>query len=223
MTDNKQDTSDLPEEFLQFTKPTKKKVDAKPKVQANSNFIITINPNISYKKLTQDTKIQLGRQLLGLGNSMTQSMSTGQFLLPKGSKTRDPTSTFVPPKLISAQTKLEVGQEKGFVHIHSVVMFEGQCFVDLVALRDYSRQVMGRVCKVQVKAFNNTVAVMEAYINKGQGNPQVAQQAQGQPQQAQQPPQKPSQGIPVGIDKPAAMMPRHTVSTNRYQPLIERR
>lgn len=133
------------------------------KIADKSNFLITINPNISFKTLPDNaTKKAVAKKLLSAGKHIRAKLSNGIFCKPKGMRTPD----YKHPALIKYKKELEMGGKKGFIHMHIIASFDGVCHIDLSKLRDYVRGHFGRNVHLQVKYFQNTQTAMEAYIEK---------------------------------------------------------
>ena len=130
----------------------------------NSNFLITINPNISYRALDTDAKrIEIATKLKNISEFLKIKLSQGVLCKPKGvgSKTK-----WRPPALISFHSEIEQGQMKGFLHIHCLVKFNGTCHIDLANLNRLLKHAFNRAVHCQVKFYQDSSIALQAYLKK---------------------------------------------------------
>lgn len=132
---------------------------------ATSNFLITINPNVSYKNLTPETRMALAKRLRDVSVAFMQHLKAGRFIKGKGEKLTQK------PNAVNAQTRLEIGGTSGFLHTHNIVSFDGVCHIDLVEARKWLNKELasvtgGKSVHFNVASFTDTQKIMAAYISK---------------------------------------------------------
>lgn len=144
-----------------------KKRSAKEERKAGtSNFLITINPNRSYKKQSPEERQAVAARLRLVSKTFVEHLQKGHFIKGKGAKL-----TKV-PKTTKAESRLEIGSTSGFIHTHALVSFDGVCHIDLAEARKWLAQALEPILgdgkfHFNVKAFADTQAVIAAYIAKG--------------------------------------------------------
>ncbi len=164
----------IPDEFLNynpqgFTKANKKDGNYK-KSAAKSAFVITINPNISHRTLTDiNDRRRIFIQLTKLSNELEANFRAGRLLKEK------PKVSYVdgkPPTLDKYKCVPEIGKKNGFIHLQGVVSFNGTTMIDTDAAREMVRKSPNgfgatRECKVQFKWFSpSNEETMLKYIDK---------------------------------------------------------
>lgn len=164
----------VPDEFLNyndqgFTKVNKKSGSYK-KAAAKSAFIITINPNISHRTLTDiNDRRRIFIQLTKLSNELEANFRAGRLLKEK------PKVSYVngkPPTLEKYKCVPEIGKQNGFIHLQGVVSFNGTTMIDTDAAREMVRKSPNgfgdtRQCKVHFRWFSaNNEETMLKYIDK---------------------------------------------------------
>ncbi len=193
----------VPDEIANGTaEPEETKGDDGPKkpvsIAKHSNFIVTINPNISTKKTpTPDARRTLGARLLQLNDAIKTQFSQGLLLNQRGAKSAD----WVCPPLESYQPSLEISSKNGWIHSHATVTFNGEVHINLAALRSFIKEsYFPNGFHLDIKYYKDTAKIVNFYVNKMQGTtvqpaqPQPPQIQQAQQQQIQQPqPQQPQQ------------------------------
>lgn len=136
------------------------------KLAKKSNFILTINPNFSYKQLDSVFKKKgLARRLILLNQELETGFKNGNFLKKKGLA-----KNWIAPPVISYDYKLEKGHRNGFIHTHSVLRLDGTAHVDVSKLRNHIKTSVNgfkRPIHLDVRWFqSSTENIMDAYINK---------------------------------------------------------
>jgi len=164
----------IPDEFLTyndqgFTKVNKKDGSYK-KSAAKSAFVITINPNISHRTLTDiNDRKRIFIQLTKISNELEANFRAGRLLKEK------PKVSYVdgkPPTLDKYKCVPEIGKQNGFIHLQGVVSFNGTTMIDTDAAREMVRKSPNgfgntRECKIQFKWFSpSNEETMLKYIDK---------------------------------------------------------
>ena len=161
---------DIPDEILNFEpgKLTKKKPKDSSKYikeVKKSNFLISINPNISHRATpTPELRKQLALGIQAVANEINKRFSAGEWLKPM----KKTTTEWKAPPLESYKAKLEIGSQIGFLHVHILASFDGTCHVDLTQLREFLNGVFKRKVHVQAKFFQNAALALEKYVEKTQ-------------------------------------------------------
>ena len=171
---DRMDDIQIPDEFLNYNDQGFSKINKKSgnykKSAAKSGFVITINPNISHRTLTDiNDRKRIFIQLTKLSNELEANFKQGMLLKEK------PKVPFVngkPPPVDKFQCVPEIGKQNGFIHLQGVVVFNGTTYIDLEAVREMIRNSPNgfgatRECKVQFKWFasNNEQTLLD-YIKK---------------------------------------------------------
>lgn len=167
----------IPDEILNYDSTTFKKTNKKDgsykKAAAKSGFLITLNPNISHKKLdTQEKRKELFLKLKRLSDELNKEFREGRLLIPK------PNSPYVnnkPPPVEQYKLNIEIGKQIGFMHGQGYVIFGGTTYINLDAVRKFIKDspngFADRNIKIQFKWFAaNNEETMKKYIDKDYEN-----------------------------------------------------
>jgi len=131
----------LPEEIknANFDKTKQQQTIGKAKISTRrSNFILTLNPNISGKLIASDMqRRQLEYAKLMITNERIQrALQAGRFVVPADTVT----SEWKQPVLTHYETKVQVSDKRKWMHSHAVVRFGGTCKLELNGLRNFIRE-----------------------------------------------------------------------------------
>jgi hypothetical protein len=163
----------IPEDILNFSKGKSKKkvVDTEVKQARNaSNFLITVNPNVSINTLDTQGRKDVYRALLSAGEGMRAEIEKNNLVKPRGL----PRIGFQAPAIKKFESSVEIGSEKGFLHLHILISFDGECHIDLQPTINYFFQWLKRWREkpseiyVNVRYYTDLAAVMVAYLAKQQ-------------------------------------------------------
>jgi hypothetical protein len=186
----------IPDEILNYDatkfKKTNKKDGSYKKAAAKSGFLITLNPNISHKKLdTPEKRKELFLKLKRLSGDLEREFRAGRLLVPK------PNVPYVnnkPPTVESYKLNVEIGKQIGFMHGQGYCIFNGTTYINLEAVRKFIKDspngFSDRNIKVQFKWFAaHNEDTLKKYIDKDyEGTRTNTQEQEQQPQQTQQEP-----------------------------------
>lgn len=154
------DANTFPDEIKNFTQPNVKTREQKRKIP--SNFMITINSNISHSKLQDtNTRIYLSKKLASCCENIKHNLANGNLLYEHMDQPL--------AKLIMFKYSLEIGTKKGFLHAHAICSFNGWCQIKLPALKSLCNTIMSpdsNGCFTHVQAFKDNKAMIESYISK---------------------------------------------------------
>lgn len=110
---------------------------SKAKLRAKtSSFLITFNPNVSYKTIEHDIekRKELGQRLLKLSYEIEQAFRAGLMLKPKGGVAEE---GWRPPPVNEFKSELQLSQDLGYLHTHNIVKFLGVTHINNKALRNF--------------------------------------------------------------------------------------
>lgn len=164
-------TSRIPQHILtaQIDRGPKQKTIGRGKVSAKrSQFMLTINPNISSTLYDRDIekRIEISNKLLDLNDVLQTEMARGRFIIPMPkSRVSD---AWRPPQLTRYVTELQIGGSMGWLHSHSMIDFGGLCFVNVNEMRDFIRSMPNGFHKfnLRIKFIPDTKALAESYIER---------------------------------------------------------
>ena len=166
----------VPSAIMNFAGPTKLKTGGELKQQqkqVNSNFLITLNTNKGYKNLTTDQRVKLSESLhdcmTELGQKI-QDKSLFKCATLRGKSMGDCANVEVKKYEFS----IEIGNNKGHIHSHAVLMLDGVAQIDLTKANELVQESLasyyssGTKPHLQVKYFPSTEELVSAYIVKAQ-------------------------------------------------------
>jgi hypothetical protein len=170
---NNEAKSKAPSHILNFKGPgtvIADKQSVKDSAQS-SNFLITVNPNVSYKIAVSDQQ----------KTDLYQSLDKAMKRLGSGFQTRELLQPFpaVNQQAVSCNVKqydfhVEYGNKAGFMHSHAVLLLDGKCHVNLKKCRAMLDEEFaayhqaGEHVHLDIKAFKDQKAVIDAYLRKSQ-------------------------------------------------------
>ena len=160
--ENTIDSSLIPDQVLNFTPKQPKQYEKK--TSQTSNFIITINPNISYRSLQPDQVVNSTKALIAACKNLEINLSNGNLL-----KDFPSNSQYKMPKLTKFEFAIERGEQNGFVHAHIIAMFSSYTQLRLGVMKDFINSMMSKYskgCYVNVVNFKDTTATIQNYIKK---------------------------------------------------------
>lgn len=139
-------------------KKTKKRVG-----DQKSTFIITINPNVSYKTLkTKEDRIKYIERFEKIIN-VVKGLFKDKTLLKKfhnNNICEDPVETF--------EYAIEMGKKTGFIHAHILLSLKCPAHIDQTNLRDLVCAWRGdnKKCHINIRFIYNPLDAVNQYINK---------------------------------------------------------
>lgn len=157
----------VPESIVNGTAPA---VKIKPKktstsISKHSNFIVTINPNISEKQTdTPEARRELGGKLLKINAMIKERFQKCELLKKRGSSGDD----WKCPVLEDYKTQLEQSEDKGWIHSHALVSFAGEVHIDVNSARAMIKEMFPNGFHFDVKYFRDTKKIVEHYVGKQQ-------------------------------------------------------
>lgn len=165
--------SDVPDNILKFNGPGTVQVNKQSVSDAaqSSSFLITVNPNASYKIIvTEEQKANLYRALRAAMNRLGSGFQTKEVLKPFPS---------VNPQPVTANVKqyefnIENGNKAGFMHVHAILILDGKCHIDLKKAQTLldaelgSYHEPGQHVYLNIRSFKDQKSVIEAYLKKSQ-------------------------------------------------------
>lgn len=139
------------------------------KISRASNFILTVNPNISYRSLiiNEERKRVVLSGLQELGNELEYFFENGSNWNMVSIEKKD-------INLINYQYSIEQGKLKGFVHLHGLIQFDDRVIMDLPKLKKFVTSYLkqtgvvldNRNIIVQLKYYKDTTAIVKKYLEK---------------------------------------------------------
>jgi len=155
----------VPDKVLNAAPPKKKK--RVPKTKQPSNFLITANPNVSWRDLeTKDQKLKAAKQLIIFGRNLEVNLKNHKLL-----KQVNTIPDYKFPNVTNYHFAVESGSQKGFLHLHAIVSFDGYCQLRLSTLQQLLNTCMAGISTggyVNVEYFPNTQELVQQYVNKDQ-------------------------------------------------------
>lgn len=158
--------SEIPDAIRNFKGvPKKERVKA---TQQNSNFFLTYNPNVSYKYFkTTAERVKFSKKLIALFRNVGFNLGNKKFL--KEFSNIDTRTT----KLDSYNFKIEIGEKRGFIHVHAIVLFNGYAQLNIQRMKSFMDGFLSTADKkirgaLSYKLYHDPTKIMERYINKQQ-------------------------------------------------------
>jgi hypothetical protein len=143
-----------------------------------SNFLITMNTNISYKDLDQEGRINLYRRTEAVMTEFGEKCKSGEFLKKFGVTNHGPMKA----EVTKFDFSIEIGNQKGFMHAHSILCVEEKCHINISAAQKFVHDayvdIHGPNVKgayLNIRPFRDTQSVINAYLQKQQNQPQMAE------------------------------------------------
>jgi hypothetical protein len=151
---------EIPVALLEQKAPVDKQKRA---VTRTSNFIITANPNVSYRTLTNpQDKIKFAKKLIAFCKNVQHNLANHKLLK------EFTTAGYKFPNLTRFEFAIESGDRNGFIHAHMMVMFDGYCQLRLPILTELLNHSMGTTGYINVQSFNDTTKLVSQYVAKNQ-------------------------------------------------------
>lgn len=172
----------IPNAILEFNGVPNKKLGIKaeekkekPKNSYDSQFLITINTNLGYKKFNKESRIELANKLnnaleqieKGIENKSLYKLAESYGKKMHGAKKNKAEVK----KLVSG---LEIGKKKGHLHAHMVVEFTGTTHLDPAKMHEILKNNIGEYYKegkkprLKIKYIPDTSAILQNYVLKDQ-------------------------------------------------------
>jgi hypothetical protein len=143
------------EEKKEFTKMIK-----------TSNFIITVDPHYCESELATIGQAREKYMLLKVfADKLVRNSKNGIWIKPKGNKL---VSEWIRPSVTEFKVSVERGHLKGKMHFHLMIMFNGECHMDVKKIREAGKlhfNLEGGI-HLDVKSFTDTKKLMESYVSK---------------------------------------------------------
>lgn len=156
--------SDIPDDVM-LPGPTPKKKERK--TDGTSNFLITCNPNISYRTVqTAEAKKAVARKLIAFGQNLGLNIRNHKLMKEMMNKPY--------PNVVKYEFALEQGNKQGFLHIHAIVMLDGYCQLRLPEMKKFLDRCMAPESNggmVNVVPFKDTAATIAKYVKKHANSP----------------------------------------------------
>lgn len=152
----------IPDQVINHNQKPPKQYEKK--TNQTSNFIITINPNISYRSLDKEQLIKASKSLIASCKNLEINFINGKLL-----KDFPSNSQYKTPKLTKFDFAIERGEKNGFLHAHIIVMFDGYTQLRLGVMKEFINSMMSKYskgCYVNVVNFKDTTTTIENYIKK---------------------------------------------------------
>lgn len=157
----------IPRDVIAYEPGSDQKTDQEYKrIARKSAFLITINPNISYKILnTPEKRKMLARKLIRLSEDIQNQFIKKQLITPADPKTNC--------NVEKVKYKIEIGGKRAFIHSHLIVQFSDKCKIDLPAIRAFAKDgsqfgFKNRKVFITLKPFQaHSEEVIEKYVLKG--------------------------------------------------------
>lgn len=159
----------VPDNIIEGNAQTAIKASTKTKtsIAKYSNFLITINPNYSAEKIsTPELRKEVGGKLIMLHEFLKKEFTEGRMLKKRSSS---PDDWKCPPVDSIGPWKLEVGDNKGWIHMHFMASFHGEVHIDVNAVRAKSNEVFGQKTHVDVKYYKDNNKILHHYVGKQDG------------------------------------------------------
>jgi len=157
--------SAIPDKVLNAAPPKKK--ERVPKTKQPSNFLITANPNVSWRDLqNRDQKLKAAKQLIIFGKNVEVNLKNHKLL-----KQVNTIPDYKFPNVTNYKFAVESGSQKGFLHLHAIVSFDGYCQLRLGPMQQLLNTCMAGISTggyVNVEYFPNTQELVQQYVNKDQ-------------------------------------------------------
>jgi len=132
----------------------------------SSNFLITINGNISWRKISDvPTRTKVYNEYSDALEALSAGMTDGSLLkLHPG----DVGKNLPRPRLTKFDSRIEVSNKNGWLHAHAIATYNGRIHVDLAKMKAEMQSHMPSSQKVyvNVRHFQDVSEIMQAYVNK---------------------------------------------------------
>jgi hypothetical protein len=152
--------NEIPDAVLQQQPPQTK--PAKRATTQTSNFLITANPNISWRELQDKaTRITAAKKLISFGKNLEVNLRNHLLLKEFVDKPF--------PNVKRFEFSIETGDKNGFLHLHAFVLFDGYCMLRLPALPELLNRIMAPLSKggkVFVQPFKDVAETVKNYVHK---------------------------------------------------------
>lgn len=155
---------DIPRGVFDNFKVLENKPKYKKKTLMQSNFLITYNPNISYRALIDtEARMRVFKKLVALMRNIEVNLKNKKLLkeyqnVPIGN-------------LAQFSYSIEQGLKRGFLHIHAIARFDGYAQIRIDTLRKFCNDAMAPDSKggmVNIRTYTDSQKMIEAYVSKQQ-------------------------------------------------------
>lgn len=141
-----------------YVNPVKQQNSNKPKSPAN--FLITINPNISYKKLQDDVNLRQKTSSDIKDISLELRDNINNYIYDEYKLNGDDTKA-------NMKSFIEIGSKRGFIHNHSYLSLNNAAKLNIPKINKMINDKFGRNVYINVKYYVNNQQMVEAYTSKG--------------------------------------------------------
>lgn len=156
--------SEIPAQVLEAGDFNKNKPKSKTQESKKSNFLITANPNISWRSLTDpQKKVSVAKKLIAFGKNLEVNLRNHKLLKDFA------TPGYKHPQVTDYRFSIETGGQNGFIHLHAIAMFDGYTQLRLPVLKEFLDRCMGSDSAggyVNVQAFKDTKKTIDEYVAK---------------------------------------------------------
>jgi hypothetical protein len=138
-----------------------------------SNFLITLNTNVSYKSLDEEGRIALYNRTKLVMEQLGERFKSGEFLKQFGAGNHGK----IKVNVTKYEFHVEIGNKHGFMHAHAILCCDEKCHINLGLARSFTHECYSDIhgddkagAYINVKSFQDTESVIRAYINKQQNS-----------------------------------------------------
>ena len=170
--------ADIPAEIVNFNGPASsiRKYTPHGDTVNKSNFLITVNPNVSYKLLDLEKRVALTRHLRAVMAQIGEKLKSREFLKSFSSQSR-PGKQFGTDgaEVTKYDFTLEQGLKRGFIHSHAICLVNKKVHINTKAANEWLQnqfndwQTSGKPY-LHVRSFPSTESIMQSYLNKQQSD-----------------------------------------------------
>lgn len=133
-----------------------------------SNFLITVNTNISYNQLSEDARETLYFKLEDFMNELEGKFRSGDLLKVFGNGVQGRSDAGVE----KYEFGIEYGSQKSLLHSHAILILNKKCHIDLKNANEYLEEFFsdvhekGKKPYLNVRNFVDAQKMVETYITK---------------------------------------------------------
>lgn len=137
-----------------------------------SNFMITMNTNLGYKRFSPETRVTLAEHVHDSMTEFGELVKSGELL--KCATVRGKMYDCADVDVERYDFTLEIGTKKGHVHSHAILILGGIAHIDIEKANTFIREAFaeyhesGAQAHIQIKSFPNPEAIISAYLQKAQ-------------------------------------------------------
>lgn len=166
----------VPEAIVNWNGPKSGNSMMKQTTEARtSNFLLTLNTNLGYKRFTQAGRVQLAEYLHEVMNEFGEGLRSGEFF--KCATIRGKTYDCGEVNVLEYDFTLEIGDRLGHIHSHAKLICDNIVHLDISkcnkfieqTLKDYHSESGGKPY-FNVRSFPSTEAIITSYMHKQQNS-----------------------------------------------------